>query len=262
MAEKDRFYVLVTNDDGPFSPGLWLLYDSIEELADVEIVVPETPKSASGLGITLHKPLRVSRIEIGGKQITTINGTPSDIVYVATSLKRRSFDLVISGVNIGDNTSIQVILSSGTIGAAIQAALLGLPAIAFSAEVRDPTQLEEPDMRYMIMSFAKKIVRRVLSKGLPRGVDILNVNFPSIPTNEVEVAAPAIRRFENKLVKRKDPRGLEYYWLYGLPVSPEEGTDVHSLLVKKRITITPISLRSLLNVRELIDTVRHELLEN
>ncbi len=262
MAERNGFCVLATNDDGPFSPGLWLLYDSIKELADIEIIVPETPKSASGLGITLHKPLRVSRIEIGKKQITTINGTPSDIVYVATSLKRSSFDLVVSGVNIGDNTSIQVILSSGTIGATIQAALLGLPAVAFSADVKDPTQLEEPDVRRMIMSFTKKIVRRVLSKGLPRGVDILNVNFPSTPTNEVEVAAPAIRRFENRLIKRRDPRGLEYYWLYGLPLCPEEGTDVHSLLVKKRITITPISLRRLLNVQELIDTVRHELLDN
>jgi len=167
--------ILITNDDGPYSPGLKVLYESVKDIGNIYIVVPETPKSASGLGITLHKPLRVSRINFRDMDIFLINGTPSDIVYIALNTLFDKIDLVLSGVNIGDNTSMQVILSSGTIGAAAQAALSGIPAVAFSVAIDIPEKMEEEDMRKSLKKNIKKIVSGIVSKGFPKGIDIINI---------------------------------------------------------------------------------------
>ena len=255
--------VLVTNDDGPFSPGLRLLYRAVKPLADeVTVIVPETPKSASGLGLTLHKPLRVNEIIIDDMRVLIINGTPSDVVYATLSLYGGSLDLVVSGVNLGDNTSVQVALASGTIGAALQAALAGVPAVAFSYAGTDPADMEREDVVDMVVSFSRKVSGWVLRNGMPPGVDVISVNFPREPTKEAEVVPLAMRRFTNLLVKREDPRGVPYYWLYGQPVDPEPGTDVYTLLVEGKITITPLSLRGLTapleELRGLIDELKED----
>ncbi len=240
----DSYKILVTNDDGVHSPGLRILYNAVKDLGKVYVVAPETPKSASGLGITLHKPIRLERYRLWEDvEVFTTNGTPSDIVYLALNGIASDFDLAVSGVNIGDNTSIQVILSSGTVGAAAQAALVGIKAIAFSAAVDEPDQLVG-DYAVRIQEVSRLIAEWVLSKGLPEGVDILNVNYPPPDkwSGRVEIATPARLRYLKRVAINYDPRGRRYYWLYGKSIEPEEGTDVYSLFIKGAITLTPLSL--------------------
>ncbi|GAB6148280.1 5'/3'-nucleotidase SurE [Stetteria hydrogenophila] len=244
------YRILVTNDDGIYSPGLRLLYEALRGLGVVRVLAPETPKSSSGLGITLHKPLRIEKYKLWGDvEVYATNGTPSDTVYMAVNLLEESFDLVASGVNIGDNTSIQVILSSGTVGAAAQAALLGIKAVAFSAAVDEPEQLSG-DYASRVREASRVIAEWVLENGLPEEVDVLNVNYPppSKWSGLVEVAPPARLRYLQKVTENVDPRGKRYYWLYGEPLEPEKDTDVYAVYVKGAVTLTPLSLNlTLLN---------------
>jgi len=244
MASQPR--ILVTNDDGVHSPGLRLLYESVQDMGRVYVLAPETPKSASGLGITLHKPLRIERVKVWGDTTVYItNGTPSDIIYIALEEFSPRFDAVLSGVNIGDNTSIQVILSSGTIGAAAQASLLGIPGAAFSADVDEPSQLEEDEETWRnISKVIKAVTAWILENGMPPGVDVLSINFPRRVTRDTKVRiAPAARmKFLQKVSIIHDPRGRKYYWLYGTLVEPEKGTDVYTVHVEKAIAITPLTL--------------------
>ncbi len=236
--------ILVTNDDGIYSPGLRMLYSFVKDLGKVYVVAPETPKSASGLGITLHKPLRVSKMELEGLQVYATSGTPSDTVYLAVLEIVDRIDLVLSGVNIGDNTSLQVILSSGTIGAAMQAALLGIPAVALSADVNEPEELlEDPALISAIRNIARVVVRFISEEGMPRGVDVISLNFPRRfkPNVEVKLAPAAKVKFSQKVDKRKDPRGSPYYWLYGELVKAEPGTDVYVVHEEGNIALTPLS---------------------
>ena len=264
----NSYKILVTNDDGVHSPGLRILYNAVRDLGRVYVVAPETPKSASGLGITLHKPLRLERYKLWEDvEVFTTNGTTSDIVYLALNEIASDFDLAVSGVNIGDNTSIQVILSSGTVGAAAQAALVGVRSVAFSAAVNEPDQLAG-DYAERIQKASRLIAEWVLRKGLPEGVDILNVNYPPPDkwSGSVEVAPPARLRYLQRVTINYDPRGRRYYWLYGKSIEPQEGTDVYSLFVKGAITLTPLSLnltpegsvykRAVEGLLSLVDTIR------
>ncbi|BES81214.1 5'/3'-nucleotidase SurE [Pyrodictium abyssi] len=246
VVSPDSPKILVTNDDGVHSPGLRLLYEAVKDLGKAYVLAPETPKSASGLGITLHKPLRITKVKLWGDvDVYMTNGTPSDVIYLAIEEFSPRFDIVVSGVNIGDNTSIQVILSSGTVGAAAQAALLGIPGIAFSANVDEASQLEEDKETWNNM---KKIVRRivlwVLENGIPQGADLLSVNFPRrvAPGTRVKIAPAARVKFLQKVSVLYDPRGRKYYWLYGTLVDPEPGSDVYVVHVENAIAITPLSL--------------------
>ena len=237
--------ILVTNDDGVYSPGLKLLYEAVKGLGKVYVVAPEVPKSASSLGLTLHKPLRITKLEIDGMEVYAVNGTPSDIIYLALHVIARKIDLVVSGVNIGDNTSIQVILSSGTVGAAAQASLEGIPAIAFSVAVSSAEELEENiKLQKLIVKVSREIIRYVLENGLPKGVDVLNVNFPGKPRENITAKfVPAAKmRFTEYVEKRVDPRGKEYFWLYGHPKEPEPNTDVYVVFKEGNIAITPLKL--------------------
>ncbi|MEZ0346433.1 MAG: 5'/3'-nucleotidase SurE [Infirmifilum sp.] len=251
--------ILVTNDDGPFSPGLSILREAVNGLGNIYTVVPETPKSATGLGLTLHKPVRVNKLKVNDEPIYLVSGTPSDVIYIAMNVVTGRPDLVVSGVNIGDNLSIQVILSSGTLGAVLQASIEGIPGVAFSASVDSPEELEEPEYRGFILRASRIIVEGILKNGFPSEVDAFNVNFPPVITDEVAVVRPARRRFSTAVVKRKDPQGRPYYWLYGQPVDVEEGTDVQAVLDDGKIAITPISLGALFEYKseKLSELVRY-----
>ena len=244
MGKEPR--ILVTNDDGVHSPGLRLLYEAVKPLGRVYVLAPETPKSASSLGITLHKPLRIIKTKLwNDTSIYMTNGTPSDIIYLALEELSTHFDLVVSGVNIGDNTSIQTILSSGTIGAAAQAALLGIPGIAFSMDVTDATEMEENKETWShIVRVIRTISSWVLKHGIPKGADLLSVNFPRHVTKSTKIKiVPAARmKFLQKVSVLFDPRGKKYYWLYGTMVDPEPGTDIYAIHVEKAIAITPLTL--------------------
>ncbi|MCE4600378.1 MAG: 5'/3'-nucleotidase SurE [Desulfurococcales archaeon] len=239
--------ILVTNDDGVYSLGLKLLYDAVRPLGRTIVFAPETPKSSSGLGITLHKPLRVYRVRYWDVDIYLTNGTPSDIIYLALNEAVPQLDLVVSGVNIGDNTSVQVVLSSGTVGAAAQAALLGIPAIAFSAAVEDSNSFADPDYYQRILRISRSISEYVLDHGMPRDVQVLNVNFPRRirDTTQVKIARMASIKFLQRINVSFDPRGNKYYWMYGTMAEPEPGTDVHVVHVEENVAITPISFQLL-----------------
>ncbi|RLE79857.1 MAG: 5'/3'-nucleotidase SurE [Thermoprotei archaeon] len=234
--------ILVTNDDGVYSPGLRLLFEAVSDLGETIVVVPETPKSSTGMGLTLHKPLRAYRINYHGMPMYLLNGTPSDIIHFAHRKIVSEIDLVVSGVNIGDNTSIQVILSSGTVAAAVQAWLLGIPSIAFSVAIESGDELEH---NILLAETIKKISRTLVEKVLKEGLidaDFLNVNFPSEITEKTRVvtAKPARLRFIENIEERVDPRGKKYYWIYGVPAPLEKNSDTYELLVQKNIVITPI----------------------
>lgn len=236
--------ILVTNDDGIYSPGLRLLYSFVKDLGRVYVVAPETPKSASGLGITLHKPLRISRMDLEGVTAYATSGTPSDTVYLAALEIMDKIDIVLSGINIGDNTSIQVVLSSGTIGAAMQAALLGIPAAAFSFDITDPEQFwEDPALISAARHIARALVKFVEEEGMPRGVDVISINFPRRfrPNVVVKIVPAAKVKFSQKVDRRVDPRGSTYYWLYGEMVKAEPGTDVYVVHEEGNIALTPLT---------------------
>ncbi|ABL87483.1 3'-nucleotidase / 5'-nucleotidase [Pyrobaculum islandicum DSM 4184] len=237
--------ILVTNDDGIHSPGLRLLYQFVSSLDEVDVVAPESPKSAVGLGITLHKPLRMYKVDICGFVAYATSGTPSDTIYLATYGLGRSYDLVLSGINQGDNTSLQVILSSGTLGAAFQAALLGIPAVAYSAYIEDWGEILNDKTAIEIMeTVVRTTAEYVLKRGMPKGVDVISVNFPRKLRRGVKarLVKAAKMRYAQQIERRVDPRGAYYYWLYGVNLDPEPNTDVYVVLKEGNIAVTPLTL--------------------
>ncbi|MEZ0319143.1 MAG: 5'/3'-nucleotidase SurE [Pyrobaculum sp.] len=235
--------ILVTNDDGVHSPGLRLLYEFAAEVGEAEVVAPESPKSATGLGITLHKPLRMYQVDICGFKAVATSGTPSDTVYLATYGLGKSYDMILSGINLGENTSLQVILSSGTLGAAFQAALLGIPAIAYSAYLEDWGELDEEAVEVM-RRVVHATVKFVADRGMPKGVDVISVNFPRRVNKglRAKLVKAAKVRYAQQVEQRVDPRGVRYFWLYGRDVAPEPDTDVYVVVKEGDIAVTPLTL--------------------
>lgn len=233
--------VLLTNDDGLGSPGLLALAQSVSRVADTFVVAPEHERSAASHAITLHKPLRATPATLGdtGLRAWSSNGTPADCIVLAVlDLLAQSPDVVVSGINIGANLGMDL-LYSGTVSAAVEAALFGIASIAISvAAFRDIHWRPAAD-------FAAQLVGQVALRGLPPDT-FLNVNVPNRPASEilgVEVTRQSSRRYVNRLEKRSDPRGRDYYWLAGSSddASSDEGTDVHAV-AQGRISVTPLRL--------------------
>lgn len=248
MARR-RKLVMVTNDDSVHSNGVIELAKEVSRFAEAVVVAPEAPQSATALSMTFHKPLRVGRVKAGGVECYTVSGSPGDCVMIGVNkiLPRRP-DLVVSGINIGDNDTFQDILASGTVAAALEAALTGIPAIAYSMEVADESlftlEYGQPDFSNAAQ-VAGEIARDVLENGMPSGAELLNVNFPSGVTRETELVVTEVgrRKYTDKVLVRKDPRGRPYYWLFGERLSqfaPE--SDAEAVLVKRKISVTPMAL--------------------
>jgi 5'-nucleotidase len=240
---------MVTNDDSIQSNGLIELARSIVKCAEVIIVAPEQPQSSTAMSLTFHKPLRVNKVLRDEFECYAVSGTPADCVMIGVNkvLPRRP-DLVVSGINIGDNNTFQDILASGTVAAASEAAITGIPAIAFSMEVAGEAlfalEYQQPDFSRPA-EVAGEIVRDVLEHGLPPKTELLNVNFPSEinGSTEITIAKVARRKYKDKVLVRKDPRGRPYYWLFGERLSSfPQGTDAEAVLVKREISITPLVL--------------------
>jgi 5'-nucleotidase len=261
--------ILVTNDDGIHSPGLWLLYQFASELGEVDVVAPESPKSATGLGITLHKPLRMYEIDICGFKVMATSGTPSNTIYLATLGLERRYDLVLSGVNLGDNTSLQVILSSGTLGAAFQAALFGIATIAYSANIERWDEILNDGEALRIMSAVVKATAEfVARRGMPAGVDVITVNFPRRLRKGVKarLVKAAKLRYAQQVERRTDPRGVSYY---GKDLEPERDADVYVVLKEGNIAVTALTLNlnvldgekaaDLRSLKELVDYVNQSI---
>jgi len=248
---SDKPVILVTNDDSVYATGIRAVYESIRDLGDVTVVAPATQQSGVGRSISIFEPLRMHEVNVNGMPAHAVSGTPTDstVLGIFAVLKRLP-DLVVSGFNIGENISTDTITTSGTVGAALEAASYGIPTIAISIQVLDEgdkfDDLSTFEHDFDVgMKVLRRICEKVLQHGLPEGVDLLNVNIPYHVTEEtpIEFVHLARKIFNTTVQERKDPRGRSYYWIDGdLIKDDEEGTDVRALYVKQHITITPISL--------------------
>ncbi len=239
--------ILLTNDDGISSVGIWAAYEALATVADVTIVAPSSQQSAVGRSISIFEPLRVNTVTINGTTAYAVAGKPTDAVIIGLYALRLKPDLVVSGINIGENLSFESIMTSGTVGAALEASNQGTKAVAFSLQVEDQGDKFD-DPRYHRQSFdaTKKVVRdvvtRILEDGFPEEADVINVNIPSQITGSYEVTRLARKLFMTGVEQRLDPRGRPYYWINGpLTDDAEEGTDVHAIR-KGNISVTPITL--------------------
>lgn len=216
--------ILVSNDDGIEARGIRLLIELMSELGEVVVVAPDSPQSGMGHAITIGNTLRLTETDIYPGLISyKCSGTPADCVKLAKHhvLKDRKPDLVVSGINHGSNTSISV-LYSGTMSAAIEGAIEGMPAIGFSL----CDYSSDADFSHT-RDYVKKIASQVLKNGLPKGV-ALNVNFPP-KRNEylkgIKICRQARAKWQEEFDQRYDPNGRRYFWLAGNFVNFDKGED-------------------------------------
>lgn len=235
-----RPLILVTNDDGITAPGIRALISVMNEIGEVVVLAPDSPQSGMGHAITLDSTIYCDEVTIdeGEQKEYRCSGTPADCVKMAISeiLDRRP-DLVVSGINHGSNSSINVIYS-GTMSAAIEAGIEGIPAIGFSLLDYAWSANFEP-----VKEEVKKIALNVLEKGLPDGV-VLNVNFPNLdgqPFKGVKVCRQARANWVEEFDKRTNPQGKEYYWLTGKFVKMDEGTDTDDWALEEGyVSVVPV----------------------
>lgn len=241
---------LLSNDDGVTASGILASKKAIEDLCETCIVAPERQQSGIGHALTLFEPLRVNTHKLRDGSIGYgVSGTPTDAVTIALfKIMGEKPDLMISGINTGFNIGKAELTTSGTLGAAMEAASFGIPTIAISQEVtRDDIKFENGEIG-IDFDFAgkmlNKLVKIVLKKGLPEGIDLLNVNIPANPSDEeFEVVKLGDRMYSPIVQKRLDPRGKPYYWINGdLYELNEPGSDGYELRVEQKTTITPIKL--------------------
>jgi 5'-nucleotidase len=230
-------FILCTNDDGYLAPGIALLADAARTLGDVHVVAPDREQSATSHSLTMHFPLRARKVREG---VHHVDGTPTDCVALAVgALLDRRPDLVVSGVNHGPNMGEDV-LYSGTVAGAMEATILGIPAIAVSYTGRDAEQMQS----YGPL-LAKLLPQMVRSGAFPRET-LMNVNLPPIDAGEVkgvQVTRLARRVFTDSISTGFDPLGKEYYWIGGGSVewSAPEGTDFHAIN-NGYVSVTPLHL--------------------
>jgi 5'-nucleotidase len=229
--------ILLTNDDGIHSEGLWAMQGVLCREHNLSIVAPNEERSAVGHSITLHKPLRVNKVETNGGWGYAVNGTPADCVKLAVlEIMERRPDMVISGINPGPNVGINLNYS-GTAAAAKEAALMGIPAIAVS---ENPA----PDNEYNFAArFVAGLIVKVMEKGLPSGT-FLNVNIPACPPEKirgVRITRQAISRLGETFHRRVDPRNQTYYWqgIETQAANQEPDTDA-AAICQNCISITPL----------------------
>ena len=245
-------HILVTNDDGINASGIISLVSEFTPIAKVTVVAPDRERSATGHAITFHKPLRAEEVQLdveGGGRAWAVNGTPSDCVKLAIkALLPEPPDLIVSGINRGPNLATDV-LYSGTVSAAIEGILFGIPSIAVSLAA------------FTECSFAtaahitRTLIHQIGGRSLPPHT-LLNVNIPPLPLHKlrgIKISRLGFREYKNIFEERRDPRGQIYYWLGGQVVDcDEESVEVDIGAVKKGyVSITPVHF----------DLTNYELLE-
>lgn len=231
--------ILVSNDDGILAPGIQALALALATEHEVTVVAPDRERSATGHALTLHKPLRVEKVALGGsiKAAYAVNGTPSDCVKLAVgTLYEEAPDLVFSGVNRGPNLGTDVIYS-GTVSAALEGTILGINSVAFSLASFSDVGYEQA------AQFALVMARMLAMRRLPPKV-LLNVNYPAISAadpHEVRITRLGERKYSDIFEARTDPRGRTYYWLAGEVVEVEEAHDTDVTAIRENcISVTPI----------------------
>jgi 5'-nucleotidase len=240
MAEnKKRPVILVTNDDGITAPGLHALVEAVTELGDIIVVAPDSPQSGMGHAITINHPLRLDKVDVHGQHSWyQCSGTPVDCVKIAIDkILHAQPDLCVSGINHGSNSSINVIYS-GTMSAAMEGAIEGIPSVGFSLLDYALDADFSAAARY-----AKLIASNVLKFGIPAGT-LLNVNIPKLPLNEikgVKVCRQANAKWQEEFDERLDPNKRKYYWLTGKFINHDKGLDTDEwALSNKYISLVPV----------------------
>ena len=232
--------ILVANDDGISAPGLRALIKVMNEFGEVVVVAPNTPQSGMGHAITLNSTLSCNKVYIddGPQEEYSCSGTPVDCVkFAVNKILNRKPDLCVSGINHGSNSSINVIYS-GTISAALEGALEGIPSIGFSlldnAHDADFSASQE---------VVRKLVANVLKEGLEEGI-CLNVNIPKLPSKDIKgirVCRQANANWIEEFDERKDPAGRTYYWLTGTFQNYDNGEDTDECaLTNGYVSVVPV----------------------
>jgi len=237
-AKGRRLRILVSNDDGIDAPGIEAVVKELKKLGEVDVVAPDKQRSAVGHAITMNYPLRAARFHKNGVFFGyAVEGTPADSVKLAiSSLLKQKPDLLVSGINHGSNTAISIIYS-GTVSAATEGTVLGIPSIAVSL-----TTFGVPDFRYAA-KFTRALAAFVARKGLPHGT-LLNVNIPAVKKKEirgVRITRQGKNRWDDTFEVRRDPNDKEYYWLTGKLEVIDHAEDTDEIAVMNNfISITPI----------------------
>lgn len=232
--------ILITNDDGITAPGVRALIDVANDIGDVVVVAPDSPQSGMGHAITINSTLFVEQITVNGgaQKEYSCSGTPADCVKLAVNeiLDRRP-DLCISGINHGSNSSINVIYS-GTMSAAVEAGIEGIPSIGFSL-LNYGWNANFDAAKF----YAKAIIKNVLTHGLPNGV-VLNVNIPDVLKEHikgVKICRQARANWKEEFDKRTNPMGKDYYWLTGKFVNLDKGEDTDEWALEHHyVSVVPV----------------------
>ena len=230
--------ILLSNDDGYQAPGIVALFEAIKDLGEVEVVAPEHNNSAKSNALTLHSPLYV---HLAGNGFRYVNGTPADCVHVAlTGLLGYRPDLVVSGINNGANMGDDTIYS-GTVGAAMEGYLFGIPAIAFSQTQKGWAHIDDAARK------ARDLVQQVIAHTEMDGAPwLLNVNIPNLPYDEIKpfrVCRLGRRHAAEKVISQTSPHGDQMYWIGGAGPAKDdaEGTDFHAT-AQGHASITPLKV--------------------
>ncbi len=255
----DKLRILLSNDDGVHAPGLKILEKIARTITDdIWIVAPSREQSGAAHSLTLNRPLRAHKVE---EKKFFVDGTPTDCVLMAIKelIPGKKPDLMLSGVNAGSNSADDVTYS-GTIAAAMEATLLGVPSIALSQELSygKPIKWETAE------KFGIEVVKKLISTKWPQEV-LMNVNFPNVDVKDVvgvHVSTQGLREDYRSLVKATDPRGAPYYWIGSIPemkVNPKDQTDL-AALHRKQVSVTPLhlDLTHMETYKKLVSLLNHD----
>ena len=237
---KKKPLILVTNDDGISAPGIRTLISIMNKIGEVVVVAPDSPQSAMGHAITINSTLECSEVKFdkGPQKEYSCSGTPADCVKLGINeLLERKPDICVSGINHGSNSSINVIYS-GTMSAAIEASIEGIPAIGFSLlDYRWGADFEP------LKKYVEIITKTALKNGIPSG-NALNVNFPKVESDKIKgikICRQAKAFWIEKFDKRTNPQGKEYYWLTGEFIDEDKNIDTDEWALKnKYISVVPV----------------------
>ena len=234
---EDGHVILVSNDDGVRSEGITVLADLLKELGTVYVVAPDRERSAASHSLSLTHPLRVEKIS---PRVYSVDGTPTDCVNLGVNgiLRGKKIDLLVSGINKGANLGDDITYS-GTVSAAMEGTLLGIPSVAVSLVTRSRFRFDTA------AEMALDVARKVLKRGLPDDT-LLNVNVPNAGREEIKgvrVTRMGKRVYGDLIVEKRDPRGKKYYWIGGDNLNSEDipGSDLEAI-DEGFISVTPIHL--------------------
>ncbi|MCL4550571.1 MAG: 5'/3'-nucleotidase SurE [Bacteroidetes bacterium] len=250
--------ILISNDDGISSPGLNALAIELKKLGDVTIVAPVTEQSAVGHAITMKYPLRITDFYKNGDFFGyAVDGTPADCIKIGIrNIMHEPPDIVVSGINLGSNTAINIIYS-GTVSAAREAAIMDVPSIAVSV-----TSHEAKDFSFAA-KFSSRLAQMVAKNKMPAGT-LLNVNIPDLPEDQISgvlLTQQGKSKWDDVYEERKDPYGQKYYWLTGNLVQHDTTLETDQFAIRKNyVSVTPIHFD--LTDYKTYDTMKSWQLEN